>query len=170
MAEFETAFEKTMQNEGGYVLHQVKGDRGGMTYAGISRRYHPEWSGWRILDSGIDSPALTGIVRDFYRENFWARICGDDITDQASAESLFDFAVNAGIKTAVKLAQISAGATPDGIAGPKTIECINALSPGEFVQKYFVAKIARYAVICNRNTGQKKFLLGWINRTLKGVA
>ena len=38
MADFEKAFNKTMMNEGGFMLHDVEGDRGGMTFAGISRK------------------------------------------------------------------------------------------------------------------------------------
>ena len=34
MAQFEPAFEQMIRDEGGYVLHEVPGDTGGMTYAG----------------------------------------------------------------------------------------------------------------------------------------
>ena len=37
MAQFEPAFELMIKDEGGYVLHDVEGDTGGMTYAGIAR-------------------------------------------------------------------------------------------------------------------------------------
>ncbi len=37
MAQFEPAFELMIRDEGGYVLHEVPGDTGGMTYAGIAR-------------------------------------------------------------------------------------------------------------------------------------
>lgn len=33
--------------------------------------------------------------------------------------------------------------------------------------RFKLAKIERYATICNKNPSQKVFLLGWINRTLK---
>lgn len=45
MAEFTEAFEEMIRNEGGYVLHNVAGDSGGDTYAGVARRYHPNWAG-----------------------------------------------------------------------------------------------------------------------------
>lgn len=170
MAQFEPAFEKMIRNEGGYQLHKVEGDRGGMTYAGISRRYHPHWPGWELIDSDRMDPRLTESVREFYRGQFWEPIQGDDIETQEVAESLFDFAVNAGISTAVKLAQVATGTTPDGIFGPKTLEALNSIDPAAFIGKYVIAKMARYAEICNRDSSQKKFLLGWINRTLKGVS
>jgi len=108
-------------------------------------------------------------VREFYRVEFWDRIRGDEITQQAVAESIFNFAVNTGLSVAVKLAQLIVGVTPDGAVGPKTIEKFNAVEADSFKKAYALAKIARYADICNRNKPQSKFLLGWINRTLKGL-
>jgi len=45
MTDFEICFNKTITLEGGYVLHNIKGDTGGMTYAGISSVHHPTWPG-----------------------------------------------------------------------------------------------------------------------------
>ncbi|MBW2130155.1 MAG: N-acetylmuramidase [Deltaproteobacteria bacterium] len=171
MADFNSAFEKMIKNEGGYVLHRVSGDRGGATYAGIARNYHPNWNGWELIDKNdLENPQLTQMVRDFYKDNFWDKIKGDDLTKQRIAESLFDFSVNAGVRTASKLAQIVVGATPDGVIGPKSIAKLNEAGEETFVTKYALAKVARYAEICNRDPSQKKFLLGWINRTLGALA
>jgi lysozyme family protein len=171
MAEFLPAFEKMIIAEGGYRLTEVKLDHGGRTFAGISSRYHADWPGWEYVKAGnFADPVLTALVREFYADEFWEPVHGEELIEQPVAESIFDFAVNAGVRTAVKLAQIVSGATPDGIAGPKTILAINALGSDEFVTKYALAKIARYAGICDRDPDQKKFLLGWINRTLDGVA
>ncbi|MDY6903672.1 MAG: glycosyl hydrolase 108 family protein [Thermodesulfobacteriota bacterium] len=171
MAKFESAFQKTMKNEGGYQLHEVEGDRGGMTYAGIARRFHPGWSGWEMIDTGqTNDPKLTLMVRRFYKVNFWQQLRADHIESQQIAESVYDFAVNAGVRVAVTLAQLATGATPDGIVGPKTIDILNNTDPDVFTMQYVIAKISRYAAICNQRPAQKKFLLGWINRTLKGVS
>lgn len=171
MADFTEAFEEMIRNEGGYVFHNVAGDRGGDTYAGIARRYHPSWDGWALIDAeDRDSPALAASVSDFYREHFWNRLRGDLIQDQRIAETLFDFAVNAGLRTAIRLAQQVLDATPDGILGPITVDLLNQYPANEFLYRYAVAKVARYAEIVNGDRSQSKFLLGWINRTLKGVA
>ncbi len=50
MANFEQAYDKMMEDEGGYVLHEVQGDRGGQTYAGIARKMNPKWEGWQHID------------------------------------------------------------------------------------------------------------------------
>jgi len=167
MADFATAYEAMIRNEGGYVLHSVSGDRGGMTYAGIARNMNPQWPGWQIIDNGDQVPAQ--LVRDFYLANYWNTIRGDQIGSQAIAQAIFDFHVNAGA-VARKLAQLVVGATPDGVIGDKTVAALNAYPEDKFVMAYALAKIARYRDIVTRDRTQQKFLLGWINRTLEGVA
>ncbi len=168
MANFLPAFEAMILNEGGYVLHEVPGDRGGQTYAGIARNAWPQWSGWAQIDAGMTPSANT--VRLFYLERFWQPLRLSDVADQRVAATLFDFAVNAGVKTAATLAQIVAGTTPDGALGPKTLAAINAADPEKFLLAYALAKIARYRDIVSRDRTQAKFLLGWINRALKVAA
>ena len=170
MASFREAFEKTMENEGGYYLHDVPGDRGGMTYAGISRRYHPHWIGWRMIDKGVVSKAaLEPLVRSFYKEWFWDKINGSEMLNQGMADSIYDFAVNVGPRDSARLAQAIVEVETDGIIGPISLKALNTCNPDLFRIKFFVGKIAWYARICNKSPGQKKFLLGWVNRSLKEV-
>jgi len=170
MADFNPAFDKMIVDEGGYVLHTVPGDTGGMTYAGIARNPNPKWPGWNLIDNGaIDNPLLTGMERNFYKVEFWDRIRGDEITNPIVAENIFNFGVNTGIKVAIKLAQLIVGATPDGAVGDDTLQKLNAIDGEAFRKAYALAKITRYADICNKNRTQSRFLLGWINRTLKGL-
>lgn len=168
MALFLPAFERMLLNEGGYKLTDVKGDRGGMTYAGIARKRWPDWSGWKVINRG-DIPEAEA-VREFYRINFWNPVMGDAIGSQRVAENLFDFAVNAGPAVAVKLAQIVVSTTPDGKLGSKTLSVINQADEHGFVIAYALAKIARYRDIVTKDRTQAKFLLGWINRTLREAA
>ena len=72
--------------------------------------------------------------------------------------------------TAVRLAQIVSGATPDGKIGPKTLAALNAMDPDKFALAYALAKLARYRDIVTKDRTQQKFLLGWINRTLREAA
>ena len=171
MADFKIAFEAMIRNEGGFVNHKVAGDRGGQTFAGIARNFHPHWQGWAILDrNDEDNPELTQLVFDFYKEHFWQRVKGDDIKEQRIAGSIFDFAVNAGVPVAAKLAQLVVDATPDGIIGEKTVAKLNEAEPEYFVTKYALAKVTRYTEIVKRDRTQIKFLLGWLNRTLGDIA
>lgn len=168
MADFIPAYESMIRNEGGYKLHNVAGDRGGLTYAGIARNRWPRWPGWSAIDR--NEIPTTDLVRDFYLVNFWMAVRGDDITDQRIARSLFDFAVNAGPVTAIKLAQIVAGTTPDGKLGPKTLAALNAMDGEKFVLAYALAKVARYRDIVTNDRSQMKFIIGWLNRTLQGIS
>lgn len=182
MANFESCFEKVIKLEGGYKLHTVKGDRGGMTYAGIARNFWPNWEGWNKIDSNQIDSELTGMVKKFYKKNFWDVFRGDDILFEKVAFIIYDFAVNAGIKTSIRLTQRIIGATPDGIFGPKTFGLLNAFIEDEkderiFITTFSLLKVFRYKDIClndKRRYNDKlesnlKFLCGWINRVEKGI-
>lgn len=164
---FNQAFSATMRREGGYKLHTVEGDRGGMTYAGVARKFHPSWPGWRFIDDGATPP--TELVREFYRREFWNRLNCDAMPERIAA-SVFDFGVNAGVRTAAKLAQAVAGVEADGVIGQKTIAALASMGPERFEAAYAIAKMKRYAEIVNRDRSQSKFLLGWLNRTLDALA
>jgi lysozyme family protein len=168
MAEFNPAFEKMLRDEGGYQLTDIPGDRGGQTYAGIARKPNPGWAGWQFIDRK-DFGSATPLVREFYKSNFWDRVRGDDITNQAIAETIFNFAVNTGVGVASKLAQLIVGTTPDGAIGPKTLERLNICTAEKFLPAYTLAKIQRYVNICMKDRSQSKFLLGWVRRSLEGL-
>jgi len=168
MADFAPAFEKMLHDEGGMQLTNIPGDRGGMTYAGIARNANPDWAGWQFIDRK-DFGGATQLVREFYKVNFWDRIRGDDLTNQAIAETIFNFAVNTGVGVASKLSQLIVGVTPDGAIGAKTVERLNICTAEKFLPAYALAKIQRYVDICMKNRDQSKFLLGWVRRSLEGL-
>ena len=51
MAIFNSAFQITMGNEGGYANNPA--DSGGETYKGIAKNYWPNWEGWTAVDQAI---------------------------------------------------------------------------------------------------------------------
>ena len=169
MADFAPAYERTILNEGGYVLHDVKGDKGGQTYAGIARKKNPQWQGWAYIDRGDIPP--TQMVREFYLKGWWQPLCLDDVENQRMAETLYDFAINTSAygrpMVAAKLAQIVVGAAPDGVFGPKPVAALNAYQPELFMARYALVKLARYRDIVRKDREQIKFIMGWINRLLE---
>jgi lysozyme family protein len=182
MAEFEPCYEKVIRLEGGYNLHEVAGDRGGMTYAGIARNFWPKWAGWGKIDAGEYDAKLTSMVRAFYKKEYWDKMRGDQIVSQQIAYHIYAFSINAGRKAAVRLAQRVVGATPDGIFGPKTLARLNEMIEDEkderiFIVTYSLLKIFRYKDIClnddrrqfDKIESNEKFLCGWINRVQKGL-
>lgn len=177
MADFETAFALTMKAEGGYVNDPQ--DPGGETYKGVARKMNSKWDGWIVIDmmkkapnfpANLDGNAeLQGKIKAFYEVNYWDKIRGDDIGNQDIAESMFDYAVNAGPIASAKLAQMTVGAEPDGVIGPVTLQKINADDPRAFLALFALKKIARYVDICNKRQESRKFFFGWVKRTLEAV-
>lgn len=177
MADFSEAFIQTMKAEGGYVNDPQ--DPGGETYKGIARKMNSKWDGWVFVDTmkkqkefprNLESnAALQERVKNFYEINFWDKVRGDEIANQDVAESIFDFAVNAGVVTSSKLAQMTVGINTDGVIGSETLKKINADDPKAFLSLFALNKIARYVAICEKNQGSKKFFYGWVKRTLEGV-
>jgi lysozyme family protein len=116
MAAFDTAFDRLIGNEGGYVNDAR--DPGGETQWGISKRAYPN----------VDIRNLTrDQAKAIYRRDFWDRINADQLYDGV-AYQVFDFAVNSGIDTAVRKLQRALGVADDGHWGPVSAAAANAMS------------------------------------------
>lgn len=166
MADFEQAFNHLMDEEGVGLSH-LKNDRGGQTFAGIARKCHPDWEGWKFVDAG-ETP-LTQLVRLFYLTEYWKPIQGDQIDSQRIANTLFSQYVNMGAN-AIKLAQKVLGAIADGKTGPKTLELLNAFGEERFLDKFALATLARYYAIGMKDKTQRDFWPGWLGRGLRIAA
>lgn len=143
MADLSKALLGLLDIEGRYV--NDPDDAGGETYCGISRRYHPSWGGWPIIDAmrkhgPINDNLLVGpggLVEAFYRSQFWDRFQGDRIQSQALADELLDQAANLGVHRAIDHLQRALNALNnqqtrwpdllrDGECGPKTVSAIES--------------------------------------------
>ncbi len=174
MADINIALQKTLNNEGGYVFD--KDDPGGETYKGVARNMNGGWDGWTTIDllkkqSGFpanldNNSPLQELIKTFYKTNYWDTIRGDDLTNQNVADSIFDFAVNAGVATSAMLAQMVVGAIQDAVIGPASIASINKFEPEHFLASFTVAKIARYISIIKKRPASQKYLYGWVRRAL----
>lgn len=174
MAKFNLAFSKMLSHEGGYV--NDPDDLGSETYKGIARNSHSSWLGWQLIDSYKVKPdfpksleantKLQNMVEQFYFELFWQPLKADQIQNQTSADSVFDFAVNSGLTTSTRLVQSIVGTKIDGIIGVITLNKINSMDFGYFQAKLTVAKIEYYINTIRKRPTSKKFLLGWISRSL----
>ena len=171
MAEFITAYQELLQDEGLYSSDPF--DSGGRTLMGISENNWPKWEGWKIVDilsspkEMATHPKLQNLVQKFYLSNFWEPIMGDQIIDQQIASSIFNFGVNSGVRISVILAQKVIGVAPDGIIGDNTIKAINSAFARLFIAEFRLAKIVRYCDIVDAKPNQIKFLKGWIRRSLR---
>ena len=130
---FDIAYMRTAQKEAGYANHAL--DPGKETYAGISRKFHPYWIGWKMVDQAkrmldIREPFKTNdaankyqlrllnetlksdeklqrLVKEFYRMNFWYELKCDKIKNIDIASELYDTAVNCGLQPAALFLQRS---------------------------------------------------------------
>ncbi|BDD04443.1 glycoside hydrolase family 108 protein [Aureibacter tunicatorum] len=170
---FQTILSKTLAHEGGYA--NVKGDRGGETYKGIARKFHPNWKGWEIVDQNkplnwnefIDCDMLEKHIEDFYFENFWKRIQLDKVEDLQLAAMIFDIYMNSG-SSGAKLVQracnlFGQNLAVDGAIGSKTISAINAIDGCDLFEDLKELRINYYYRIAE-NGENKKFLKGWLKR------
>lgn len=155
MANFNLAIEKTLAHEGGYV--NDPDDAGGETNFGISKSSFPSED---IRNLTIDR------AKHLYKVNFWDRILAENITHQEIAEIIFDYAVNAGVQTAVMCAQLTVGVKADGIFGNGTLAAVNDADVELFVALYKLEKVKHYTAIVKKNPKQIKFYVGWISRAI----
>jgi len=162
MADFNQAISKTLAHEGGNTFTDDANDHGGATKYGISQNAYPD----------LDIRNLTEIqAKEIYQRDYWNRVRGDDIQSQAVAENIFDACVNMGVSGGSKLVQSALGIEPaDGIIGSQSLQVINSADEELFLAKFALAKMRRYAELCTADGSQKKYLLGWLNRTLANTA
>ncbi len=190
MAEFIQAYTITCANEGGYVFDPD--DVGGETYRGVSRRYHPSWHGWQIIDrikqehpdtlrSRLDENLkLQEQVQQFYKDFYWDRFWGDSIPDQRIANELFDTSVNLGVRRAVKYLQIGLNLLNrneqnypdigvDSLFGPGTLRTLKAYlrndPPGPLLKIMNTLQGMHYITYMEKNPRQEKYARGWLHRT-----
>lgn len=112
MSHFKKAYTRTLQIEGFYSNNPF--DPGGETFLGISRYWHPSWSGWNMVDKyGAGNlpefilADLFDLAESFYRVNFWDTIQGEKLSSMspAIAEKIFDTAVNLSVTDSIRFLQ-----------------------------------------------------------------
>ena len=187
MADFEAAYHITLGHEGGYTKDPV--DRGGETYRGIARRYHPSWRGWTIVDNYKTKPNfpqnlnsdenLNKMVKEFYKANYWDVNLLDEFPSQVIAEEVYDTGVNMHPRRAAKFLQIglnvlnkNAGVykdiSVDGKVGTETLTALNAYL--EYRGEEYLYKVLNilqghhYITYMLEDQAQERFAYGWLNR------
>ena len=103
--DFSKAFYALMADEGLWHLEHDPRDPGGETWSGISRKNHPRWEGWSLIDQAkADGVSVTrhrnferikALTEKFYEDTFWRPLDCDKLPDGLAYE-LFEQAVNLG--------------------------------------------------------------------------
>ena len=121
---WDSAFDLLMMNEGGYVNNPK--DPGGETKYGISKKAYPNED---ITNLTLDR------AKEIYHRDYWDR-CKCDYMPDALSVAVFDYAVNSGVKAAIKSLQIVLGVKVDGIIGNQTIGAANRLPLKRVLEDY----------------------------------
>lgn len=180
MANFEVSYDNMLSlefNSPTNALHYNKGESG-HTFMGIYEVAHPSWSGWdkvkaylKQCNNNIKSASLKCYsdkelkeqVQKFYKKEFWNKMRLDEVIPYRTADLIFKFGVNVGIKRAVKYAQQVVKVADDGIVGINTLKALNIYSPLIFESEY-KAKFVNYYTNLASSSRYSHFLDGWLNR------
>lgn len=151
-------------NSTGHIrTENVPGDGGGLTFAGIDKRSHPNFN--------YENPTPEAVAK-CYVNDYW-------IPSKASSmkfpvgEVVANYSVNMGLGASVKLLQRAVNScfgdsrlplVVDGGIGPKTIESANLCDPRNLADLIEDEATKRYRGIVAANPSQSKFLKGWLNR------
>ncbi len=169
-----------LKSEGGYS--RLTADKGGETYAGITKKNYPSWGGWAIINKldlsqgeVVKDVKLDKLIEDFYKQNYW-NVLKCDSFKKAIAFNLCDFAINSGITTAAKgLQQVVNSLLPtgaktlvvDGKIGSLTIKAANSLDQKKLNDALLLFRANYYKKIVQNNASQNVFLAGWLARLTK---
>lgn len=162
-------YDGLLQREGGYRLHTNRGEDT-ETYAGLYRKYHEDLWIWNVTERLTDAPddEVKETIRQRHQNKYWDECWLEQVDDENRAVVVFDMAVNAGVRIAIKLAQKVCypddSEQHDGRVGPITIRGINGYE-GNFVGDYSRER-KRYYNQLARDKPEKfsHFLQGWLNR------
>ena len=133
--QFDEAFSKLIGHEGGYTLG--KGDPGGETNWGISKRSYP------AVD--IKSLTLQG-AKDIYYRDFWLPLADAHPTIKFQ---VFDFAVNGGLSTALRKLQAAIGVADDGHWGPVSGKALALMDVNDVLLRFNAQRLRFYASLSN---------------------
>jgi len=187
MADFLISYGKMQPKERGWADNPA--DRGGETWNGIARKKHPRWGGWHLIDEVRYQPGFPEILgqiaelrdaeREFYREEFWRPILGEQLP-QAIADELFEASVNCGTGNGVRFLQIALNllnrnnalyrdVEVDGRMGHDTLgavqSCLVARGEPRLLQFMNQSQGNYYWDLMLRDPTQEEFALGWYDRT-----
>ena len=172
---FEKAVNQIIKIEGGYVNNPK--DKGGATKYGITEKVARQ-NGYIY-----DIKNLTQIkAKEIYKKEYWDKVNQNEIHFNISF-LLFDFAVNSGVKQAIKHLQAALNKlfindtdkTPliiDGIAGNKTKAALMSIK-GDYneiikLQSILINERLRFYTGISK-TQFNEFGKGWINRIISNI-
>jgi type VI secretion system secreted protein VgrG len=163
-----------LKHEGGYS--NIKNDKGGETYRGISKNANPDWPGWALLEPHkplrngdvINDRALVDSVAALYWQKYFENNGFHRCNHPLVALQLFDFSVNGGFsplqlqKTINRL--FNQTLKEDGVLGEKTYTAINDIRPDLLCHAIVNLRSEHIRRVIANDVSQSRFETGWRNR------
>jgi type VI secretion system secreted protein VgrG len=171
VSDYQKSLDYVLKNEGGFV--NDPDDSGGATNMGITQHTLSLYKG---LSASIeDVKNLTREdVSNIYYMYYWSPMCLTFIENDNIATALFDFGVNSGNITSIKLTQTVLNKIftqlvlkADGHLGPETMDALNKVDPINFIHWFISGMLNYYHSLVQRSPKDAKFLNGWVNRSQK---
>lgn len=152
---FEDAFDRLIENEGGYSNHP--NDPGLETMYGITEKVARAWGyTGKMKDLQLDT------AKQIAKALYWTPNRCDQLPP-AIAFHVFDTAYNGG--AAVRWLQQAAGVSADGIIGAKTIAAVREANPAALVMAF---NALRLNYLANLKTWPD-FSRGWVRRIIRNM-
>jgi lysozyme family protein len=166
MADFKIAIGPLWKHEGGKV--DDKDDPGGATNMGITLATWRDQGRDLDGDGDIDKADLWKMSKAdaeaIYKRAYWAPVRLDEFKSQSVANTVFDYAVNAGVKRAIlvlqyALKELGQKIEIDGLIGPQTVSAANRVDAKSLFD------IFQKGLGLSPAATSAKFVNGWLKRT-----
>jgi len=155
---FPSVYKQIREHEGNYVYHKF--DKGGETYGGITRKYNPDWYGWRYIHKGLNTNEIVCEaefwVKDAYLD-IWVKEGYMDIKDYNLALNLFDLRINSSPRTYEKKVN-------KVLKDMNECDIYTLSNTEEFVWRLKIERILLYSYLAMNDSTQRTFYKGWIRR------
>lgn len=159
--DFATAVVLTLGHEGG--LSMDPDDRGNWTGGkkgvGILKGTNKGISAAAYPNEDIAN-MTTSRARFLYKRDYWDAVRADELPSGIRLH-MFDFAVNAGVSTAIRTLQRIGGTKVDGVLGGKTIASAQKVTAIDYER----GRIRHYIGTSKTRPVNIKYLVGWTTRT-----
>ena len=154
---FNQCLDVVLAQEGGYTNDPH--DPGGPTNFGITLQDLKEWRGKDVTAEDVKNMTKEE-AQEIYRSKYWNPMQCGDLPNGIDLE-VFDFGVNAGIRTSIKKLQEVIGVKTDGSIGPITLSAAKAANPLTVIHNFSTLRLDYYRSLSEF----PHFGTGWTNRT-----
>lgn len=155
-ANFPHALAVVLKHEGGWSDHRA--DPGGATMRGVTLKTFSEFLGRPATKEELRQ-ITDEQLRKIYRDRYWNAACADQLPAGLDLV-VFDMAVNAGPRRAIKILQAALSVQADGIIGKKTMAAISAYDTKALIREFSGGRRAFYKSLPIYAT----FGSGWLRR------